>query len=59
MIYGQQEVAEIHFIVFPYKSQALTSLAILATVFHMMNMQDDYLINNTHRSFATRFLPLS
>jgi hypothetical protein len=41
------------------KSHALTSLAILVTVLHMMNMREDYLIHNTHRTFCAWLLPLS
>ena len=38
---------------------ALTSLAILVTVFHMINMQDDCLINNTDRTFWAWLLRFS
>ncbi len=41
---------------FPYKIipiqiPCINTLAILVTVLHMMNMREDYLIHNTHRTF--------
>ena len=38
---------------------ALTSLATLVMVMHMMNMREDYLIHNTHRTFRAWLLPFS
>ena len=34
-------------------------IAILVTVFHMINMQNDCLINNTDRTFCAWLLPFS
>ena len=44
--------------VFPLKSHVLTSLAAIATVFHMV-MRDDYLVNKTLRIFRSWLLPLA
>ena len=43
----------------PCASHALTSLAVLVTVLHMMNMREDYLIHNTYRTFRAWLLPFS
>ena len=51
-----RRVAQINFIIFPYKSRVLTSLAILVTVFHK---REFYLINNTQRTFRAWILPFS
>ncbi len=54
MYYGYYELNSLHAYsscAKPCASHALTSLAILVTVLHMMNMREDYLIHNSHRTF--------
>ncbi len=43
----------------PCASLALTSLAILVTVLHMMNMREDYLMHNAHCTFRAWLLALT